>query len=76
MCSLLFKPAALYVFCDPTDAICICTETSHVATVSHVMYGNFSRYQFVWLCGWDTDGSTSIMEESNPGYGEYTIYGV
>ena len=31
--------------------------------------------QFVWLCGRDTDGSTSIMGVSNPGYGEYTIYG-
>ena len=30
--------------------------------------------QFVWLCGWDMDGSISIMGESNPGYGEYTIY--
>ena len=30
--------------------------------------------QFVWLCGWDTDGSISIMGESNPGYGEYIIY--
>ena len=30
--------------------------------------------QFVWLCGQDTDGSTSIMGVSNPGYGEYTIY--
>ena len=28
------------------------------------------------LCGWDMDGSTSIMGESNPGYGEYTIYDI
>ena len=32
--------------------------------------------QFLWLCGRDTDGSTSIMDISNPGYGEYTIYGI
>ena len=41
---LLFKPAALYVFCGATDVICICTETSHVITVSRVMYRNFSCY--------------------------------
>ena len=30
--------------------------------------------QFVWLCGRDTDSSTSIVGVFNPGYGEYTIY--
>ena len=45
---LLFKPAVLYVLCGPTDAICICTETSHVATVSLVMYGNFSCYHSLY----------------------------
>ena len=32
--------------------------------------------QFVWLCGRDMDSSTSIMGVSNPGYEEYTIYGI
>ena len=85
---VLFKPAALSVFCGAIDAICTCTETSCVTTVSHVMYGNFLCYhsfscyvrkllvlpQFVWLCGQGTDGSTRITGVSNPRYGEYTIY--
>ena len=32
--------------------------------------------QFVWLCDQGTDGSTSIMGVSNPGYGDYTIYDI
>ena len=45
---LFFKPAALSVFYSVTDAICICTETSHVTTVSHIMYRNFLCYHSLY----------------------------
>ena len=45
---VFFKPAALSVFCGAIDAICTCTETSRVTTVSHVMYGNFSCYHSLY----------------------------
>ena len=39
---LFFKQAASSVFCDATDAICICMETSRV------MYGNVSCYHSLY----------------------------
>ena len=61
------------VFCDD---VYMCTETSRVTTVILCYVRKlFVLPQFLWLCGQDTDGYTSIMGVSNPGYREYTIYG-
>ena len=74
---LLFKPAALSVFCGAIDAICICTETSRVTTVSRVMYGNFSCYHSLYgfVVGTRMVLQALLTGVSNHGYGGYTIYG-
>ena len=39
---------SVLIFCGATDVICICTEISHVTTVSHVMYGNILCYHSLY----------------------------